>query len=80
MYITLTDTFDQYVERAIALGKTGIPVKFVRDGVHGIKDLEIVAKFQEAGFLYNITTYKGRYDDNAICVEFHYVSKENGYI
>lgn len=80
MYITLTDTFDQYVERAIAIGKTGIPVRFERDGVHGMKDLDVIIKFQNAGFKYEISTYKGRYDDNAIRVEFHYVSKENGYI
>lgn len=80
MYITLTDTFDEYVERAIEIGKTGIPVRFERNGVHGVKDLAIVAKFQEAGFKFEISTYKGRHDDNAIRVEFHYVSKENSYI
>lgn len=80
MYITLTDTFDHYVEKAIALGKTGIPVRFLRDGVHGMNDLAVILKFQNAGFLYEIKSYKSKYDDNAICVEFHYVSKENGYI
>lgn len=80
MYITLTDTFDQYVERAIEIGKTGIPVRFERDGTHSTGDLDVIVKFQEAGFKYVISTYKGRYDDNAIRVEFYYVSKENGYI
>ena len=80
MYITLTDTLDQYVERAIEIGKTGIPVKFERDGTHSVGDLDVIVKFQEAGFKYVISTYKGRYDDNAIRVEFYYVSKENGYI
>lgn len=80
MFITLTDTHDNYIDRAIEIGKTGIPVRFLRDGVHGTDDLAVVLKFQKAGFLYDITTYKGKYEDNAICVEFHYVSKENGYI
>lgn len=80
MYITLTDTLDQYVERAIEIGKTGIPVRFERDGTHGTGDLGVIVKFQKAGFLYNITTYKGKYDEDAIRVEFHYRSKENGYI
>lgn len=80
MYITLTDTLDQYVERAIEIGKTGIPVRFERDGVHGTDDLYVIIKFQNAGFLYNITTYKGRYDKDAIRVEFHYPSDKNGYI
>lgn len=80
MFITLTDTFDKYVDRAIELGKTGIPVRFERDGVHGMKDLEIVAKFQEAGFTHEISTFKGKHEDKAIRVEFHYISKENGYI
>lgn len=80
MYITLTDTNDHYVEKAIEIGKTGIPVRFLRDGVHGTNDLAVILKFQNAGFLYEIKSYKSKYDDKAICVEFHYVSKENGYI
>lgn len=80
MYITLTDTLDQIVERAIEIGKTGIPVRFERDGAHGTGDLEVIVKFQEAGFLYDITTYKGRYDEKAIRVEFHYPSEQGGYI
>lgn len=80
MYITLTDTFDHLVDKAIEIGKTGVPVRFERDGIHGTRDLDVIVKFQKAGFLYDITTFKGRFDDNAIRVEFHYVSKENGYI
>lgn len=80
MYITLTDTLDSYVDKAIEIGKTGIPVRFERDGVHGTDDLAVILKFQQAGFKYDIRTYKGKYEDNAIRVEFHYVSKENGYI
>lgn len=80
MYIALTDTHSNYVEKAIEIGKTGIPVKLLRDGVHGTDDLAVILKFKEAGFLFDIKTYKGKYEDNAICVEFHYVSKENGYI
>lgn len=80
MYITLTDTFDHTVDKAIEIGKTGIPVRFERDGVHGTGDLGVIVKFRKAGFLYDITTYKGRYDEEAIRVEFHYVSKDNGYI
>lgn len=80
MYLTLTDTFDKYVDKAIELGKMGIPVRFERDGVHGTKDLEIVAKFQEAGFKYEIRTFKGKHEEKAIRVDFHYISKANGYI
>ena len=80
MFITLIDTWEEYIEKAIEIGKTGIPVRFERDGVHGIKDLEIVAKFQEAGFTHEISTFKGKYEDKAIRVEFRYVSKENGYV
>ena len=80
MYITLTDTHNLYVEMAIEIGKTGIPVRFERDGVHGTRDLDVIVKFQKAGFLYNITTFKGKYDENAIRVEFHYPSDKDGYI
>lgn len=75
MYFTLIETFDHCVDKAIEIGKTGIPVKFLRDGVHGTGDLAVILKFQNAGFLYDIKSYKSKYDDNAICVEFHYVSK-----
>lgn len=80
MCIVLTDTNDEYVDKAIEIGKTGIPVRFERDGIHGTGDLGVIIKFKEAGFLFDITTYKGRYENNAIRVEFHYVSKDNGYI
>ena len=80
MYFTLIDTWDDYIEKAIEIGKTGVPVRFERDGVHGTKDLEVILKFQNAGFKHEITTFKGKYEDNAIRVEFHYVSKANGYI
>lgn len=80
MFITLTDTHDSHIDKAIEIGKTGIPVRFERDGVHGTGDLAVIVKFQNAGFLYDISTYRGKYDENAIRVEFHYVSKENGYI
>lgn len=80
MYITLTDTHDYYVDKAIEIGKTGIPIRFERDGVHGTRDLDIIVKFQNAGFLYDITTFKGKYDEKAIRVEFHYVSNESAYI
>ena len=50
MFITLTDTHDHYVEKAIEIGKTGIPVRFLRDGVHGTDDLAVILKFQKAGF------------------------------
>ena len=80
MFITLTDTWDECINKAIEIGKMGIPVRFERDGVHGTRDLDVIVKFQKAGFLYDITTFKGKYDNEAIRVEFHYVSKENGYI
>lgn len=78
MYLILNDVI--YVEKAIEVGKTGIPIKFLRDGVHSEKDLDVIMKFKQEGFLYDISTFKGKYEENAICVEFWYVSKENGYI
>jgi hypothetical protein len=78
MYLILNDVI--YVDKAIEIGKTGIPVKFIRDGTHSEKDLEVIMKFKQEGFIYDIDTIKGKYEENAICVEFYYASKENGYI
>lgn len=69
-----------YVDKAIELGKTGIPIKFIRDGVRSEKDLDVIIKFQEQGFIYDIKTFKGKYEENAICVDLYFISKENGYI
>lgn len=78
MYLILDDVI--YVDKAIEIGKTGIPIKFIRDGTHSEKDLDVIVKFKQEGFLYDISTFNGKYEDNAICVDFHFVSKENGYI
>lgn len=78
MYLILNDVI--YVDKAIEIGKSGIPVKFIRDGTHSEKDLEVIMKFKQEGFVYDISTIKGKYEENAICVDFCYVSKENGYI
>lgn len=72
MYITLTDTFESKVEKAIQIAKeNNLPVYFERNGEHGTSDLAVVLKFQEAGFVHEISGYKGKYDDNAIRVIFH---------
>ena len=76
MYITLTDTFGNKVEKAIQIAKeNNIPVYFERDGEHGTADLAIVLEFQEAGFDYEISGYKGKYDDTAIRVIFYPIQK-----
>lgn len=76
MHITLTETFDEYVDKAISAARAnGLEVWFERDGTHGTSDLEILVKFQKAGFAHEITTYKGKYDDQAIRVIFHPIEK-----
>ena len=78
MYLVINDSI--YAKKAIEIGKTGIPIRFLRDGVHGENDLSVIAMFQKEGFVYEISTYNGKNEDEAICVDFFYVSKENGYI
>lgn len=78
MTLILYDTM--YVDKAIELGKTGIPIKFIRDGDRSEKDLDFIMRFKEEGFIFNISTFKGKYEENAICVDLYFVSKENGYI
>lgn len=76
MFITLTDTFSNTVEKAISVAKENkLDVVFLRDGVHGTDDLAVVLAFQNAGFAYSIRGYKGEYDSNAIKVVFHYIEK-----
>lgn len=77
MFITLESTFDKYVDEAISVAKAhNLPVIFERDGVHGTSDLEIILKFQEAGFSHRIYGYKGKHEENAIRVEFRYNERE----
>ena len=72
MYIKLENTFR--AAEVIRIAKENkMDVVFERDGEHGTDDLEIVLMFQEAGFKYTISHYKGSYEKNAIRVEFHYV-------
>ncbi len=78
MYLILNDII--YVDKAIEIGKTGIPIKFLRDGVRSEKDLDVIMKFKQEGFVYDINTFKGKYEENAICIDFYFISKENGYI
>ena len=78
MTLILYDTL--YVDKAIELGKAGIPIKFIRDGKRSEKDLDFIIRFEEEGFAYNISTFKGKYEENAICVDLYFISKENGYI
>ena len=77
LYITLTNTFDNYVDEAIRIAKENkLPVIFKRDGVHGTDDLAVILKFQEAGFSYRIYGYKSEYDQKAIRVEFRYNERD----
>lgn len=78
MYLILSDIL--YVDKAIELGKSGIMIKFIRDGTRSEKDLDVIMKFKQEGFLYDISTFRGKYEKNAICIDFYFVSKENGYI
>ena len=78
MTLILYDTL--YLEKAIELGKTGIPIKFIRDGARSEKDLDVIMKFKSEGFICDIKTFKGKYEENAICVDLYFVSKENGCI
>lgn len=78
MYLVLNDTC--YVDKAIEIGKKGIPIQFIRDGTHSEKDLEVITKFKQEGFLCDISTFKGKHEENAICVDFYFISCENGYI
>lgn len=77
MYLTLDNTFDCYVDAAIRIAKeNNLTVLFVRDGQHGTDDLAVILKFQEAGFSHRIYGFKGKYDSNAIRVEFRYDAKD----
>ena len=78
MYLILSDIL--YADKAIELGKSGIMIKFIRDGTRSEKDLDVIMKFKQEGFLYDISTFRGKYEENAICIDFYFVSKENGYI
>ena len=77
MYITLESTFDYHVDEAIRIAKeNNLAVYFNRDGTHGTDDLAVILKFQEAGFSHRISTYKGKWEENAIRVEFRYNERE----
>ena len=41
---------------------------------------DVIIKFQDEGFIYDIKTFKGKYEENALCIYFYFVSQENGYI
>jgi hypothetical protein len=69
-----------YVDKAIELGKTGIPIKFIRDGTRSEKDIDVIMRFKNNGFIYDIKTFKGKYEENAVCIDFYFSSQENGYI
>ena len=78
MYFAISDV--GYVDKAIEIGKTGIPIKFIRDAAHSENDLAVIMKFKQEGFIYDINTFKGKYEENAICIDFYFISKDNGYI
>lgn len=69
-----------YVDKAIEIGKTGIPIKFIRDGTRSEKDIDVIMRFKNNGFIYDIKKFKGKYEENAVCVDFYFASQENGYI
>ena len=73
MEILLKHTWDETVEDAIKIGKeTGCIIRFVRDGVHGTDDLNVILKFQLAGFKYFIERIESKYDKQALEVTFRY--------
>lgn len=77
MHITLTSTLDCEIENAIRIAKeNNLTVYFDRDGTHGTDDLAVILKFQEAGFSHRIWTYKGKWEEKAIRVEFRYTERE----
>ncbi len=77
MFITLTDSFPYKVDEAIEIAKKhNIGVVMERKGVHFMNDLNVVLKFQNAGFSYQISEINDKYDENALRVEFHYTGKE----
>ena len=69
-----------YVDKAIEIGKTGIHIKFIRDGTRSEKDLDVIMRFVKEGFIYDIKTFKGEYEENALCIDFYFMSQENAYI
>ena len=78
MYITLTYTFDSEVQKAIRLAKeNNLDVIFDRDGEHGTADLAVILAFEKAGFAYRIYNYPGRFEKEAIRVEFHYKGEKD---
>lgn len=77
MYLMLTETFGKYVDEAIRIGKeTGIEIIWERDGCHGTDDLQVILKFKQAGFMYAICNYKGKYETKAIRVSFKYAGEK----
>lgn len=75
MEIILTSTHNRDIEAAIKAGKElGCMIRFIRDGVHGTDDLNVVFAFQEAGFEYSIGRYyESKYQDkDSIEVVFRY--------
>ena len=74
MEILLKDTWDKTIEDAIKVGKeTGCIIRFIRNGIHGTDDLDVVLRFQLAGFKYFITRIESEYDKRALEVTFRYV-------
>lgn len=57
-------------------GKAGAKIIWLRDGSHSLDDLQIVLEFRKLGFRYEICNYIGRFEKNAIRIEFTYGQKK----
>ena len=76
MYIVLTSAFDDEVKEAIRVAKeNNLTVVFRRDGEHSTSDLNVLLAFQQAGFDYRLYAFCGKYEDDAIGVEFRVKEK-----
>lgn len=59
-------------------GKSGTKIIWLRDGSHSLDDLQIVLEFEKLGFRYTICNYRGKFEKNAIKIEFIYGRKQYG--
>lgn len=59
-------------------GKSGTKIIWLRDGSHSTDDLQTVLEFGKLGFRYKICNYIGKFEKNAIKIEFTYERKQYG--
>lgn len=60
------------IEKLVEESKQGNKIVWERDGHHGTDDLQIILEFEKLGLEYKIYNYKGKFEDNAIKIEFEY--------